>query len=218
MPTRPAKKIPSTTISRLSLYIRALEKLRAEGHLAISSHSLGAVAGVSAAQIRKDLAYFGQFGIPGRGYYVDNLYREIAQIMGLNRRWRVALAGVGHLGYALLGYKGFKKQGYDVVVAFDKDSALIGMELEGVKIFDIAEAAPVIAATRAEIGVLAVPAASAQEACEALIKGGLKYILCFSPEKLSVPPDVYVKRVDLTMELEWLSYFATKISQPPPPP
>jgi redox-sensing transcriptional repressor len=208
-----AKRIPGTTIGRLSVYVRALDKLRAEGTLTTSSEKLADLVGLTAAQIRKDLAYFGQFGVPGRGYYVEPLYQELATILGINRRWKVAIAGVGHLGYALLGYNGFKKQGFDVVVAFDRNPAKIGMVFEGIPVHDIAKAAEVIAATGVELGVLAVPAAGAQDACNALVAGGLKSILSFAPERLIVPPDVVVKRVDLAMELEWLAYFVTQATR-----
>ncbi len=203
------KKIPATTISRLSLYVRALEKLRADGVTATSSEKLADAIGLTAAQIRKDLAYFGQFGVPGRGYYVENLYTELATILGINRRWKVALVGVGHLGSALLGYGGFKKQGFDVVVAFDRDPALVGRTMEGVKIHAISEAKTAIPASGAEIGVIAVPAGNAQEVCDAVVAAGMKSILSFAPERLRVPADVTVKRADLAMELEWLSFFAT---------
>ncbi len=208
-----AKKIPGTTVSRLSVYVRALQKLRYDGVVTTSSEKLAKQIGVTAAQIRKDLAYFGQFGVPGRGYYVENLYTELATILGINRRWEVALAGVGHLGYALLAYNGFKKQGFDVVIAFDKDPAKIGQTWEGVTIYDIAEASSVLAESGAEIGILAVPAAGAQEACEALVAGGLKSILSFAPGRVLAPPNVTVKRVDLAMELEWLSYYATNAGE-----
>jgi redox-sensing transcriptional repressor len=208
-----AKKIPGTTVSRLSVYVRALHKLRDDGVVTTSSEKLADQIGLTAAQIRKDLAYFGQFGVPGRGYYVENLYNELATILGINRRWQVALAGVGHLGYALLSYKGFKKQGFDVVIAFDKDPAKIGQTWEGVKIYDIAEAPSVLPESGAEVGIIAVPAAGAQEVCDALVAGGLKSILSFAPGRVAAPPNVTVRRVDLAMELEWLSYYATNAGE-----
>jgi redox-sensing transcriptional repressor len=204
------KKIPGTTISRLSIYVRALQKLRKEGVVTTSSEKLAEQVGLTAAQIRKDLAYFGQFGVPGRGYYVENLYNELATILGIDRRWEVALAGVGHLGYALLAYNGFKKQGFEVVIAFDKDPAKVGQTWEGVTIYDIADAPTVLPENPAEIGIIAVPASGAQEACDAFVAGGLKSILSFAPDRLLTPPDVTFKRVDLAMELEWLSYYATR--------
>lgn len=203
------KKIPSTTISRLSVYVRALAKMRAEGATATSSEKLAEAVGLTAAQIRKDLAYFGQFGVPGRGYYVENLHRELTAILGIDRRWKVVLVGVGNLGSALLGYNGFKKQGFDMVAALDHDPEIIGRTVEGVEVHDVAAAPAAIAASGAEIGIIAVPAASAQEVCDTLLRAGLKSILSFAPERLVVPPDVTVKRVDLAMELEWLSFFAT---------
>ncbi len=207
------KKIPGTTVSRLSVYVRALQKLRNEGVVTTSSEKLAEQIGLTAAQIRTDLAYFGQFGGPGRGDYVENLYTEIATILGINRRWEVALAGVGYLGYALLAYNGFKKQGFDVVIAFDKDPAKIGQTWEGVKIYDVAEAPSVLPESGAEIGIIAVPAAGAQEACDAFVAGGLKSILSFAPGRVITPPYVTVKRVDLAMELEWLSYYATSAGE-----
>lgn len=206
-------KIPAMTVTRLSLYLRTLNRLANDGETTISSDKLADLTGLTAAQIRKDLAYFGQFGIPGRGYSVANLIHELSSILGLNRRWKVALAGVGHLGSALLGYNGFRKQGFDFVVAFDKDPALIGKSIEGVPVHDIKDAPAVVATTGAEIGVIAVPAASAQEVCEILINAGLKHILTFAPEKPIVPPAVTVKRVDLTMELEWLTFHATRATK-----
>ncbi|UCH77623.1 MAG: redox-sensing transcriptional repressor Rex [Candidatus Coatesbacteria bacterium] len=206
------KKIPGTTVSRLSIYVRALQKLRQDGVVTTSSEKLAEQIGLTAAQIRKDLAYFGQFGVPGRGYYVENLYTELAAILGIDRRWQVALGGVGHLGYALLAYNGFKKQGFDVVVAFDKDPAKVGQTWEGVKIYDIAQAPEVLPQTEAQLGIIAVPAENAQEVCDAFVAGGLKSILSFAPERLVTPDDVTVKRVDLAMELEWLSYYATNAS------
>jgi redox-sensing transcriptional repressor len=194
----------------LSIYVRALQKLRAEGVVTTSSEKLAEQIGLTAAQIRKDLAYFGQFGVPGRGYYVENLYNELATILGLDRRWEVALAGVGHLGYALLAYNGFKKQGFEVVIAFDKDPAKVGQTWEGVTIYDIADAPTVLPGNSAEIGIIAVPPAGAQEVCDAFVAGGLKSILSFAPDRLITPPAVTVKRVDLAMELEWLSYYATR--------
>jgi redox-sensing transcriptional repressor len=208
-----SKKIPGTTVTRLSVYVRALQKLRQEGVATTSSGRLAEQIGLTAAQIRKDLAYFGQFGVPGRGYYVANLYDELAKILGLDRRWEVALAGVGHLGYALLAYNGFKKQGFDVIVAFDKDPAKIGQTWEGVRIYDVAEAPTVLPESGAEIGVIAVPAGGAQEVCDAFVAGGLKSILSFAPERIVAPPEVTVKRVDLAMELEWLSYYATNAAE-----
>ncbi len=197
----------------MSVYVRALQKLRNEGVVTTSSEKLAEQIGLTAAQIRKDLAYFGQFGVPGRGYYVENLYNEIATILGINRRWEVALAGVGYLGYALLAYTGFKKQGFDVVIADDKDPAKIGQTWEGVKIYDVAEAPSVLPESGAEIGIIAVPAAGAQEACDAFVAGGLKSILSFAPGRVITPPYVTVKRVDLAMELEWLSYYATNAGE-----
>jgi redox-sensing transcriptional repressor len=203
------KKVPQTTVYRMSLYYRALKQLQGNGIEITSSAALSEIVGFTDAQIRKDLAYFGQFGVPGRGYDVENLKSAIAGVLGIDRRWRVALVGVGHLGYALLAYKGFKDQGFDICCAFDNDPDKIGKKWEGVGIHDIATAVDVLREKRIELGIIAIPDAGAQSAADILVRGGVKSILLFTPGPVRVPPDVRVRRVDLAMELEWLSYHAT---------
>jgi redox-sensing transcriptional repressor len=203
------KKVPETTVYRMSLYYRALKQLFGSGIAITSSAALSEIVGFTDAQIRKDLAYFGQFGVPGRGYEVESLMFAIAGVLGINRRWKVALIGVGHLGYALLAYKGFKDQGFDICCAFDNDPDKIGKTWEGVGIHDIADAVDVLREKQIELGAIAIPDAGAQSAADILARGGVKSILLFTPGPIRVPPDVRVRRVDLAMELEWLSYHAT---------
>lgn len=202
-------RVPQTTVYRMSLYYRALKQLKGNGIGTTSSAALSEIVGFTDAQIRKDLAYFGQFGVPGRGYDVENLKSAIASVLGIDRRWRVALVGVGHLGYALLAYKGFKDQGFDICCAFDNDPDKIGKKWEGVGIHDIAGAVDVLREKRIELGIIAIPDTGAQAAADILVQGGVKSILLFTPGPVRVPPDVRIRRVDLAMELEWLSYHAT---------
>jgi len=206
------KKVPQTTVSRMSLYYRALKQMLGNGITATSSAALSKDVGFNDAQIRKDLAYFGQFGVPGRGYEVESLLEAIAGVLGINRRWKVALVGVGHLGYALLAYKGFGDQGFDICCAFDNDPDKIGKTWEGVPIHDIAEAVDVLREKQIELGIIAIPEAAAQNALDTLVVGGVKSVLTFAPGRLRVPPGVRVRRVDLAMELEWLSYHATSVT------
>jgi redox-sensing transcriptional repressor len=205
------KKVPQTTVYRMSLYYRALKQMLANGIATTSSASLSETVGFTDAQIRKDLAYFGQFGVPGRGYGVENLLAAIAGVLGINKRWKVALVGVGHLGYALLAYKGFKDQGFDICCAFDNDPDKVGKTWEAVRIHDIADAPDVLRENRIELGVIAIPEAGAQYALDVLVEGGVSSILSFAPGRLQVPPGVRVRRVDLAMELEWLSYHITSV-------
>ena len=193
----------------MSLYYRALKQMAADGITITSSAGLSNAVGFSDAQIRKDLAYFGQFGVPGRGYDVENLTAAIAGVLGIDRRWKAALIGVGHLGYALLAYKGFADQGFDIYCAFDNDPDKVGKTWEGVRIHDIDEAVDILREEGIEIGIIAIPAAGAQSALNTLVAGGVTSVLSFTPGSLRVPPGVRVRRVDLAMELEWLSYYAT---------
>ncbi len=204
------EKIPDTTVTRLSIYYRALDKLKINGTETTSSERLSELVGFTAAQIRKDLAYFGQFGVPGRGYDVVSLQKEVAGVLGINRRWRCALVGVGHLGYALLAYKGFKQQGFDIVCAFDNDPDKIGKTWQGVPIYAMNEASEVMKKEKAEIGIIAVPAKAASGIVNIMSKSGIKSILSFVPHHTNLPEGVNCKHVDLAMELEWLSYYATR--------
>lgn len=205
-----AEKIPDTTVTRLSIYYRALEKLKIDGTETTSSERLSELVGFTAAQIRKDLAYFGQFGVPGRGYDVAMLQKEVAGVLGIDRRWCCALVGVGHLGYALLAYKGFKQQGFDIVCAFDNDPDKIGKTWQGVRIYPINEATEILKKEGVEIGIIAVPAEAAPGIVNIMSKTGIKSILSFVPHHTNLPDGVNCKHVDMAMELEWLSYYATR--------
>lgn len=205
------KKIPETSIRRLSLYFRQLTNLEKGGIISISSSGLSQCLGFSDAQIRRDLSYFGQFGRSGIGYRVSELKKSIAGILGLdNKIWNVALVGAGHLGSALLAYRGFKEQGFFIKIAFDLSPHKIGRSFKGVKIEGLNKIPSLIKQKKITIGIIAVPAEDAQEVAYLLAKSGIRGILNFAPVRINVPPKVIVRNVDLSMELENISYFLVK--------
>jgi len=197
-------RISESTVRRLSHYYRVLEEVQAEGRRMISSRRLAEREGITSAQVRKDLSYFGSFGRRGLGYNVEHLREEIRAILGLDRRWRVALVGAGHIGAALLAYRGFAAQGFDVVAVFDRDPARIGQKLSGLVVQDVT-ALPG-SPPGLDIGVIATPLKAAQEVADALVAAGVRGILNFAPRKLFAPPHVALRSVDMTVELESLSF------------
>jgi redox-sensing transcriptional repressor len=221
VPKKPAsakrKNIPEPTIARLPRYLRSFAQFSQKNQLVISSKELAAVSDINPAQVRKDLAYFGQFGQRGVGYDVKNLDEKMREILGLNKSWRLALVGAGHLGTALLQYGGFSKAGFRVEAAFDVDPSKVGWELEGVRIWATPAIRQVVREKKIEIGVIAVPASQAQRVADDLVDAGIRAILNFAPCALSVPKSVLVRGVDLASELEHLTYFlekSTKVTNP----
>lgn len=194
---------------RLSHYDRVLEEVEAEGGRMISSHRLAEREGVTSAQVRKDLSYFGSFGRRGLGYNVAHLRERIRIILGLNRRWRVAVVGAGNIGAALIAYRGFERQGFDVVAVFDRDPDRIGATVGRLTVQDVATLAAVVARERVNMGIIATPPRAAQQVADALVAAGVGGILNFAPRKLFVPAHVALRTVDMTMELEGLSYGMT---------
>ncbi len=180
-------KISESTVSRLSHYYRVLEEVAAEGEKVVSSQLLAEREGITSAQVRKDLSYFGSFGRRGLGYSVDHLRDQIRAILGLNRRWRVAVVGAGHIGSALLAYRGFQSQGFDIVAVFDADPNQFGRESGPLEVRDISTLTPEDAI---DIGVIATPVRAAQEVADALVAAGVRGILNFAPRKLKVPVTV----------------------------
>jgi len=203
------KRIAQTVVPRLSTYNRVLDKLYRKGVEIISSEELGERTGYSAAQIRKDLSFFGEFGQAGKGYYVKELKDAISQILGLDRTWNVALVGAGNLGSALLAYPGFKERGFKIVAVFDNDLRKIGKKWEDVVLHDISEIEEKVKEKEIQIGIIAVPAEAAQRVVNMLVSSGIRAILNFAPVRIVVPEDVELRGAELSSELECLSYFLT---------
>jgi redox-sensing transcriptional repressor len=200
------RKVSESTVGRLSLYLRLLSELELEGVATLSSEGLAKRAGSTAAQVRKDLSSFGAFGKRGLGYPVSALASALRSILGLERRWRVALVGAGRIGTALLGYEDFRRQGFDIVAAFDADRSKVGQRRHGVVIRADAELDAALASEALDIVIVAVPAEMAQGIVERVVRGGVRAILNFAPTKLAVPAGVALKNVNMAVELESLSY------------
>jgi len=200
-------EIPRKTIYRLSIYLRCLARLRENGLGTVSSEALAKAAGVKSTQLRKDLAYFGTFGTRGLGYEVADLSQKISEELGTSRLQPVILVGVGHLGLALLSYRGFEKEGFEIVAAFDADPYRKRDKETKQPIFGMDDLANVIKKQNIKMAILTVPAAVAQEVANQIVNAGITGILNFSPIVLSVPEEVMVNNVNLAIELENLSYF-----------
>jgi redox-sensing transcriptional repressor len=201
--------VPKVVVSRISLYLRELQRLQAAGQQTISSGTLGALLGFSDAQVRKDLGFFGQFGYPGVGYRCDELIHAMRDILGTNHRWPVVMVGVGNLGQALLGYRGFGRQNFSIEAAFDTDPAKVGTVIQGLTIRDVAELPDVVRRQGIRLGMIVVPADRAQEVADRLVAAGIDGIVNFAPVTLTLPPHVETVAVDLAIELEQLSFAVT---------
>lgn len=200
-------EIPPVVIDRLPLYARALATLESNGREVVSSQELGHQLSVTPAQIRKDLSYFGRFGKQGRGYNVRSLLEELRRILGLNRQWRMALVGTGRLGRAILGYEGFGPQGFRIVEAFDTDDSMVGKEVAGLTVRNTADLEAVLEENPVDIGIVAVPAETAQDAIDRLVKCGVAAILNYAPIAAHVPRGVQIKRVDPVLSLQGMTYY-----------
>lgn len=204
---------PKAVVSRMSLYLRELQHFIRDGKETTSSTKLGERLGVTDAQVRKDLAYFGQFGYPGIGYRCQELVDEIKSILGTDRDWRVAIVGLGNLGTALLGHRGFERQGFHVIAGFDVDQRKIGNRILDVPIHGFAELAEVVKRERIKLGIIAVPAPEAQNAVDQLVGAGVVGILNFAPVTISLPSHVSLVAVDLAIELEQLSFAVVNLPE-----
>ena len=204
-PKRP--EIPRKTIYRLSVYLRCLARLRENNIQTVSSEALAKVAGVKSAQLRKDLAYFGTFGTRGLGYDVVELFRVIADELGTSRLQPVILVGVGHLGLALISYRGFEREGFEITAGFDIEPSRKRDKAVKQPIYQMDELAGFVRKRGVKMALLTVPAAAAQEVANLLVRCGITGILNFAPIVLSVPEEVMVNNVNLAIELENLSYF-----------
>jgi redox-sensing transcriptional repressor len=201
-----AYKIPEATIIRLSVYSRFLEKMDRKGIVTISSGEIADGVGVSPAQVRKDLAYFGEFGTRGVGYNVKDLFRHTMKILGLSQKWKVVVIGAGNLGSALVSYRGFNERGFEIVGIFDSDPNKIGKIVSGLEIEPISSLGAAIKEREVNIGVIAVPETVAQEVTDILVKSGSKAILNFAPTILVVPDGIQVRNIDLSVNLEILTF------------
>jgi redox-sensing transcriptional repressor len=200
-------EIPAVVIDRLPVYARALTDLESRGRDVVSSQELGEVLGVTPAQIRKDLSYFGRFGKQGRGYNVQRLAQELRQILGLDRQWSMILVGVGHLGQAILTYDGFQPQGFIIIDAFDSDPRIVGKEIGGVTISHTDGLKDYLTGRQVDIGIVAVPPESAASIMEALVEGGIRAILNYAPTSVSVPDNVEVKNIDPVLALQSMTFY-----------
>jgi len=201
-------QVSELTTNRLSVYLRCLSALEDAGVKTISSQALAEQFHLNAAQIRKDLAYFGEFGVRGVGYYVRDLKRHLRKILGLDRKLRVAIIGAGNLGLALADYPGFRQEGFEIAALFDTQAAKVGEQSRGgVPIHDMRDLRKTVKRDGISIAMLAVPAAAAPEVVEQVVAAGIKAVLNFSPGTLKVPEGVKLKSVDLTVSLESLSFF-----------
>lgn len=199
-------QVPKAVVSRLSLYLRELQHLVRDGQETTSSTQLGKLLGFTDAQVRKDLAYFGQFGYPGIGYRCSELIEAIKRILGTNHPWSLAIVGLGNLGRALVGYRGFQQQGFHIVAAFDIDPQKVGGSIEGIPIYHLDNLALVVQQKKLRLAIIAVPAAAAQKVADALVAAGIEGILNFAPVTLNLPRHVQTVGVDLAIELEQLSF------------
>ena len=211
----PDGTIPKAVVGRLSLYLRELQHLVDDGSATTSSSQLGRKLGFTDAQVRKDLAFFGHFGYPGIGYRCDELINAIRGILGTDRQWPIAMVGAGNLGRALLGYRGFKRQGFHIVAAFDEDPTKVGSLIEGVEVYHIDRLPEISRQHGVRLGLIAVPATAAQDVADRLVKAGIEGILNFAPATIRLPANVSDVGVDLAIELEQLSFSVlNRLSRP----
>lgn len=202
--------ISRATVDRLPLYFRTLKLSQEEGLEIISSDELGRKIGVTPEQIRKDLSAFGEFGKKGVGYYVQELMRNIGEILGLNRDWNLAIVGVGHMGWALANYSNFSSQGFQIRAIFDIDEDKIGRYINEVEIFHIDNMKEIIQKCDIQIGIITVPVAYAQDMANRLVEAGVKGIWNFAPMKINVPANIYVVSEDLSIGLSSISYYLSR--------
>lgn len=201
---------PDVVIRRLPLYARSLRYLLEEGIESVSSQELGRRINVTAAQIRKDLSYFGEFGKQGFGYRVEKLLAHIEEILGLSREWPMVLVGVGHLGQAIARYEGFHKKGTRIVGIFDNDPAKLQEEIAGLPICPDKDIAQVVQEQGVRLAIVAVPAPRAQEVTDLLIAAGVRAILSYAPMVLQVPDHVYVRYIDPVTVLHSMTYYLAR--------
>ncbi|WP_250846730.1 redox-sensing transcriptional repressor Rex [Aquisphaera insulae] len=211
--TEGVKLAPRVVVGRVSLYLRQLEAFQRQGHTTISSSQLGAPLAIKNAQVRKDLACFGQFGHPGVGYRIDDLTTALRQALGIDRDWPLAVVGLGNLGRALLGYRGFRSRRFKIVAIFDNDPGKLGQKYEGLTVEPLESLRRSAANHKIHLGLLCVPAEAAQKVADQMVLAGISGILNFAPVPLTVAPHVNVVNVDLSVQLENLAYKVLKTQE-----
>lgn len=202
-----ADKIPDIIIGRLPIYLRALQRLSDKGIQNTSSQELGDMIGISAAQIRKDISQFGEFGKQGTGYSIPFLIERLQSILKVNRIWDVIIVGMGDMGHALARYNGFVNRGFNVTMLFDNDPKKIGQKVNNLEIFSMDALSEQIKRNRVKVAMLTVPASAAQEVTNQLVKAGVKAILNYAPTHLNVPSDVRVQHIDPAIHLQRMTYY-----------
>jgi redox-sensing transcriptional repressor len=207
--------IPKAAVLRLSLYLREVTELQQKGVKTLSSSKLAALLGFTDAQVRKDLAYFGQFGHPGVGYHVVDLIRELKHILGTDRMWDVVLIGAGNLGRALAAYQGFQRQGFRIVGVFDASTEKVGMRVGDLAVQSMSDLAGAVGRTGARIAILCVPPDQAQRVADAAVAAGIRGLLNFAPASINVPEHVVENSVDLAIRLEQLSFQLRSATEKP---
>jgi len=201
------RHIPEATVARLPVYLRSLLEVAARGMETISSETLAEMAGVNAAKVRKDLSYLGSFGTRGVGYDVQYLLFQMSAELGLNQTWPVLIVGVGHMGHALANYGGFGERGFPVAALIDADPGLVGTTIGDLVVHSMDDLEDVVKDHGIAIGVITVPAAAAQDVADALVAAGVRAILNFAPAMVNVPDDVSLRKVDMAIELQILSFY-----------
>ena len=203
----PERRIPEATVARLPVYLRSLLELAEAKTTTISSERLAEMAGVNAAKVRKDLSYLGSYGTRGVGYDVEYLLFQMSRELGLTQDWPVVIVGIGHLGHALANYGGFTERGFPVVALVDADHAKVGQKVGDLAIRHLDELSQIAAEHRVAIGIIATPAHAAQDVADRLTDAGVTAVLNFAPSVISVPGDVTLRKVDLAVELQILSFY-----------
>ena len=214
MADTPRRRIPEATVARLPLYYRALLETAERQIATISSERLAELAGVNAAKVRKDLSYLGSYGTRGVGYDVEYLLHEISRELGLTRDWPVIIVGVGNLGRALANYRGFGARGFRVMAVVDADPALVGRSVADLTVESVDDLDQIVAERQIAIAILATPAAAAQEVADRLVAAGVRSILNFAPAVVTVPEGVSLRKVDLAIELQILSFYQLRRGLP----
>lgn len=202
-----AEKIPDIIIGRLPIYLRALQRMAERGKRTTSSQELGEYVGISAAQIRKDISQFGEFGKQGTGYSIPFLVDKLREILRVDRMWDVAVVGIGAVGHALVRYNGLTNRGFRIVMVFDVDPAKIGQHVGDLVVEDAAKLTDRVKAAKLRIAMLAVPAAAAQDVADRLVQAGVKAILNYAPTSLNVPKGVHVQHIDPATHLQRMTYY-----------